>query len=84
MTRRLPFMLAGTAALALLVLAVVGARDLPKVTTGFVASILCSESFVSGLDPDRVFAETTAAIPGAAWVSWALDYTVDRTRQDTR
>jgi hypothetical protein len=25
--------------------------------TGFVASVLCTETFISGLDPARVFAE---------------------------
>ena len=75
MTRRhLFFILAATAALGALALTAARARDVPKVATGFVASILCSETFVSGLDPDRVFAETTAAMPGAALVSWALDY----------
>ena len=34
------------------------------VATGFVAHILCSGTFVSGLDPDRVFSDTTEAMPG--------------------
>jgi CubicO group peptidase (beta-lactamase class C family) len=81
-TRRLFFMLATTTALGALALTAVSARDVPKVATGFVANILCSSTFVSGLDPGRVFAETTAAMPGAALVSWALDYRVDRIRKD--
>jgi CubicO group peptidase (beta-lactamase class C family) len=57
-------------------------RDLPKVATGFVADVICSETFVSGLDPEKDFAETTAAMPGVGLISWALDYRVDRVRKD--
>jgi CubicO group peptidase (beta-lactamase class C family) len=65
-----------------LALAAVRAHDAPAVATGFVAHVLCSETFVSGLDPDRVFAETTAAMPGASWITWAMDYSVDWARKD--
>ena len=65
-----------------LALTAVRAHDVPKVATGFVANILCSETFVSGLDPDRVFSETTAAMPGTGLITWALDYKVDRARKD--
>ncbi len=65
-----------------LALTAVRAHDVPKVATGFVANVLCSETFVSGLDPDRVFSETTAAMPGAGLISWALDYKIDRTHKD--
>jgi CubicO group peptidase (beta-lactamase class C family) len=58
------------------------ARDVPKVATGFVATILCSETFVSGLDPDRVFSETTSAMPGAGLITWAMNYRVDRARKE--
>jgi CubicO group peptidase (beta-lactamase class C family) len=74
--------LAMTAALSAIVLTCVRAHDVPKVATGFVADMLCSETFVSGLDPDRVFAETMAAMPGAALISWALHTRVDRARRD--
>jgi CubicO group peptidase (beta-lactamase class C family) len=65
-----------------LALTAVRAHDVPRVATGFTASILCSETFVSGLDPDKVFSETMAAMPGTGLISWALDYKVDRTRRD--
>ena len=65
-----------------LALTAVRTHDAPRVATGFVASVVCSETFVSGLDPARVFSETTAAMPGAGLISWALDYRVDRTRKD--
>ncbi len=80
--RRLILILATTTALAALVLTAARARDVPKVATGFVANILCSATFVSGVDPARVFTETTAAMPGAGLLSWALDYKVDRARGD--
>ena len=83
MTRRnLILILATSTALSALALSAARARDVPKVVTGFVANVLCTETFVSGLDPARVFAETTSAMPGAGLISWALDYHVDRARKD--
>lgn len=83
MTRNKLFLvLAASTALSVIALSAARARDVPKVATGFVASVLCSETFVSGLDPARVFAETTSAMPGAGLISWALDYRVDRSRKD--
>src|ERR1700720_4458720 len=63
-------------------LTAVRAHDAPRVATGFVAHILCSETFVSGLDPDRVLSETTAAMPGTGLITWAMDYKIDRARKD--
>ena len=63
-------------------LTAVRAHDAPRVATGFVAHILCSETFVSGLDPDRVFSETMAAMPGTGLITWAIDYKIDRARKD--
>ena len=80
--RRLILALAATTALSALVVTAVRARDVPKVATGFVANVLCSETFVSGLEPARNFAETTAAMPGAGLVGWAMDVHVDRARKD--
>ena len=83
MTRRnLLLILAATTALSALALSAARARDVPKIATGFVANILCSETFVSGQQPDRIFRETTAAMPGASLITWALDYQVDRARKD--
>ncbi len=80
--RRLYFILVATTALGALGLSAARARDVPKVATGFVATILCSETFISGLDPDRVFSETTSAMPGAGLITWAMDYRVDRARKE--
>ena len=83
MTRRkLIIILAATTALSALALSAARARDVPKVATGFLANILCSETFVSGLQPDRIFSETTAAMPGVSLITWAMDYQVDRARKD--
>lgn len=83
MTRRnLILILATSTALSALALPAARARDVPKVATGFVANVLCTEAFVSGLDPARVFAETISAMPGAGLIAWGLDYRVDRARRD--
>ena len=83
MTRkRLILILAATTALSALALSAARARDVPKVATGFVANLVCTETFVSGLEPDRIFAETTAAMPGVSLITWAMDYKVDRARKD--
>src|SRR5438876_4340373 len=83
MTRKKLFLiLAATTALSALALTAATARDVPKVATGFVANVVCTETFVAGLDPARVFCETTAAMPGTGLISWALDYRVDRVRKD--
>src|SRR5882724_11129738 len=80
--RNLFLILATTTALSALALSAARARDVPKIATGFVANILCSETFVSGQQPERIFSETTAAMPGASLITWALDYHVDRARKD--
>jgi CubicO group peptidase (beta-lactamase class C family) len=80
--RRTILIFATTTALGALVFAAARAHDVPKVATGFVASVVCSETFVSALDPNKIFAETTAAMPGAGLISWALDTRVDRARHD--
>src|SRR5213080_2885989 len=80
--RNLIFILASTTALSALALTAARARDVPEVATGFVANVVCTETFVSGLDPARVFAETMSAMPGTGMISWALDYRVDRARKD--
>jgi hypothetical protein len=79
-TRPKLFLIAATA--SALALTAAWAHDAPKVATGFLANILCSETFVSGLEPNRIFSETTSAMPGANLISWAMNYRVDRARKD--
>ncbi|WP_256807613.1 serine hydrolase [Bradyrhizobium sp. Bra64] len=83
MTRRRKIIFATTAiAFAGLALGAARARDVPKVATGFIADTLCSETFVSGLDPMRDLAETTDAMPGTGLLTWAMNLQVDRVRKD--
>lgn len=83
MTRKQQIIL-GLVMIGLLALAFAAARaqDAPRVTTGFVSRLLCSATFVSGLDPDRVYAETLDAMPGVGLIGWALDYRIDRSRRE--
>jgi CubicO group peptidase (beta-lactamase class C family) len=48
-----------------------------RVATGFVAHTICSKTFVSGLDPQRVFAETVDR-GGIRRLRWGLQYHLDR------
>jgi CubicO group peptidase (beta-lactamase class C family) len=48
-----------------------------RVATGFVAHNVCSKAFVSELDPQTVFAETTDR-EGLRRLRWGLRYSVDR------
>jgi CubicO group peptidase (beta-lactamase class C family) len=80
--RKLILILAVTTALSALALSAATARDVPKIATGFMANVLCSETFVSGLQPEKILSETTDAMPGANLISWAMDYRVDRARRD--
>src|SRR3954463_1858587 len=80
--RNLILILAATTALSAVALTAARARDVPKVATGFGAHVVCTEPFVSGLEPSRVFAETMSAMPGTGLIAWGLDYRVDRARKD--
>jgi CubicO group peptidase (beta-lactamase class C family) len=48
-----------------------------RVATGFVVHNICSKTFVSGLDPQTVFAETLDR-RGIRRLRWALRYRLDR------
>jgi CubicO group peptidase (beta-lactamase class C family) len=80
--RRLYLSLAAATAIGALAIGAVRVRDLPDVSSGFFANILCSETFVTRLDPARTFAETTAAMPGSGLLTWATNYRVDPARRD--
>lgn len=64
-----------------LALTAVRAQDVPRVATGFLSHVLCSAAFVSGVNPDQVYAETVDAMPGVGLIAWALAYKVDRDRK---
>lgn len=55
-----------------------------RVATGVAAHDLCSETFVSGLDPDLTFAESLKPRPGFGSVAWAMHYAVDRQQREVR
>ena len=57
-------------------------REALQVATGSVSDSLCAAAFVSGVDPDRVFAEEQR--PLMASIGWAVRYTVDRPRHEVR
>ena len=68
-------------ALVLTALASLGIRFRPdlaiRVATGGVAHLVCSKSFVSGLDPQTVFAETMER-PGFRRLRRVMDFRIDR------
>ena len=49
-----------------------------QVAIGTTAHDLCSETFVSGLDPDQTFAESLAPRPGYRWLAAGMWHSVDR------
>jgi len=48
-----------------------------RVATGAVADSVCARTFVSGLDPEAVFAETMDR-PGIRRLRWLMRYQLDR------
>ena len=80
--RRLIFIFATTALAGALLFTAARAHDVPKVATGFIANVVCTETFVSGLDPEKTLTETTDATPGSHLLTWAMDLHVDRARKD--
>lgn len=57
-------------------------KDMLRVATGSVSRSLCAAAFVSGVDPDRLYAEEQR--PRLHALDWALRYRVDRERQEVR
>ena len=70
-----------TAAIVLAVLAMLWSSYRPdravRVATNVVADVLCAKTFVSGLDPQAVFAETMER-PGIRRLRWGMRYQIDR------
>jgi CubicO group peptidase (beta-lactamase class C family) len=57
-------------------------REALHIATGSVSRSLCAAAFVSGVDPDRIYAEEQR--PLMASIGWAVRYTVDRPRREVR
>jgi len=53
-----------------------------RVATALAAKTLCSDVFVSGLDPKTVFDETIATRPGVRLLAPHMRYSVDRARRE--
>ena len=51
-----------------------------RVATGAVADAVCAKTFVSGFDPQAVFAETMDR-PGIRRLRWVMRYRLDRTQK---
>jgi transcriptional regulator with XRE-family HTH domain len=55
-----------------------------SVATGFVSDTLCAETFVSGLDPAQVYAETVKPVPAMRLLGWTLRRDVDVKGREVR
>lgn len=55
-----------------------------RVATGFTAHVLCSETFVSGLDPGEVYAQSIVPYPDIRLLVPFMHYAVDRVKRDVR
>ena len=51
---------------------------------GFISHGLCSGVFVSGLNPDQVYAQTLKPFEGISGLEWAIRYEISRTRLETK
>jgi CubicO group peptidase (beta-lactamase class C family) len=71
-----------TLVLGVAVYANVWGRDMLRVATGSVSRSLCAAVFVSGVDPDRLYAEEQ--LPRLRALDWALNYDIDRSRREVR
>lgn len=60
----------------------VSGKDLFRIATGSVSHSLCMTAFVSGLDPDQMFAEEQ--LPLMRSIGWAIHYDVDRVHREVR
>ena len=70
------------AALCIAVYFATWGKGLLRVATGSVSRSLCSAVFVSGVDPDRLYAEEQR--PRMRAIAWALNYVIDRDRHEVR
>lgn len=52
-----------------------------RVTTALISHNLCSEVFVSGVEPHQAYSESLEPRPGMSLVNWAVRYDVDTTRK---
>jgi len=55
-----------------------------QVATGAVSHFLCTGTFVTGEQPDRIYADTIQPLPAAALLGWGLSYQVDAAHREVR
>lgn len=55
-----------------------------RIATGVAAQSLCSQTFVSGLNPETTFRETVAPTLGHGWLMKPLAYRVDREQREAQ
>ena len=56
----------------------------PSAFTAFVSRTICSGTFVSGLTPNQVYADTIRPMRGVEQINWALRYGVDLSSHEVR
>jgi CubicO group peptidase (beta-lactamase class C family) len=54
------------------------------VASGYTSHVLCSATFVSGLDTGAVYQEAVRPVPGLSRIAWAMRFEVDESRQLVR
>jgi len=73
--------LTAAAAAALTGCAALRLNDAAKSASGYTSHLLCSNTFVGGQDPDRVYADVIRPQGAMNLVGWALRYDVDRAQR---
>lgn len=61
-----------------------GGADLLRIASGSTSRALCGATFISGFDPERVYASEILTQPGVDMLAPAMRYTVDRPRGEVR
>jgi len=84
--RKVVFGLAALVVLVIALAALAAFRYRPDraimVATQYMAHVLCSATFASGLDPDEVYREALAPTPGIRLLNRGISYEVDRLRKE--
>jgi CubicO group peptidase (beta-lactamase class C family) len=77
--------IAGLLLCAVLIAGAVFRVDRPlRIGVSAVAHDLCSKSFISGLNPDQVFADSLVTRPGLKTIAAAIHYQVDQAKHEVR